>query len=472
MLFTSPVFLFVFLPSLVAFYSITPREFKNFLLLLASLLFYAWGEPIYVLLLISSIVLNFIFGLGVGSEKILSRKIFLGFGLSANIALLCWFKYIDFFIDVVNSLVATDMGMTLVRPGIMLPLGISFFTFQGMSYLFDVFRGEEPSEKNIFNVALYISSFPQLIAGPIVRYHAIAKQISNREHTQDKFVEGTARFLIGLAKKLVIANTLGEVASQVFGMPADQLTALLAWIGVVCYALQIYFDFSAYSDMAIGLGLIFGFRFPENFNYPYKSLSIREFWRRWHITLSLWFRDYLYIPLGGSRHGYGRRIINLYVVFILCGLWHGASWNFVVWGLIHGSFMVLEGAVKIPWRVPKFFRLLYVWLVVLIAWVFFRSETLAQATLYISAMMGGSSGLDADYMLALVWDNEAWISLVLGVVLMFPVYPWMASKVIYFSDRSTLVYAVSVLVFWVPLFVVCMSYVAAGTYNPFIYFRF
>ncbi|MBE0586337.1 MAG: MBOAT family protein, partial [Desulfofustis sp.] len=332
MVFSSTIFLFVFLPLVLLSYMVAGRKFRNVILLAASLLFYAWGENVFVLLMLISIALNYCFGLLIdhSQQRGWSGKIPLILALLTNLGLLGFFKYANFLIDNLNTILINLDFEPVEMQAVHLPIGISFFTFQALSYVIDLYRGQASVQKSPINVALYISLFPQLIAGPIVRYHDVAEQIVHRTTRFDDFTYGIRRFIIGLGKKVLVANVLGRTADYMFSLPADSIPAGLAWLGAVSYTLQIYYDFSGYSDMAIGLGRMFGFRFLENFNYPYAAQSIREFWRRWHISLSSWFRDYLYISLGGNRHGATRTYVNLMIVFFLCGLWHGASWTFVV----------------------------------------------------------------------------------------------------------------------------------------------
>ncbi len=343
MLFSSPVFLFGFLPLLLVFYFLCPKSLRNVLLLLASLWFYAWGEPSLVVLMLISTAMNY--GLGcwvdVTRERPASKWI-LAFAVALNLSFLVYYKYAGFLIDSLNSLLAFVGTPSLGRPEVTLPIGISFYTFQAMSYVIDVYRGQAQAERNPINVALYIALFPQLIAGPIVRYTDVAAQIKVRSIDRDSFAYGIQRFIVGLGKKMLIANSAASVADAAFEIPDNQLSLAVAWLGILCYTVQIYFDFSGYSDMAIGLGRMFGFKFLENFNYPYIAKSVTDFWRRWHISLSTWYRDYLYIPLGGNRCAPWRVSLNLMIVFVLCGLWHGASWNFAIWGIYHGSFLMLE----------------------------------------------------------------------------------------------------------------------------------
>jgi len=339
--FSSVTFVFYFLPLVLVAYLLLPA--RNIVLLFASLVFYAWGETYFIAVLMVSIGLNYLFGILIEKsydEKRRTTALFLGLG--ADLGLLCLFKYLNFIADNLNVFLSTGGYAPIEIHHIHLPLGISFFTFQAMSYLVDVYRRTVPAERNIFNLGLYIAMFPQLVAGPIVRFNQIADQLHKRSVTTDAFSLGVRRFVVGLGQKMLIANILAVPADAIFAVPSEGLTPAIAWLGVVAYTLQIYFDFAGYSNMAIGLGHMFGFTLPENFNYPYIAQSITEFWRRWHISLSRWFRDYLYIPLGGNRKGSYRTYANLFVVFFLCGLWHGASWNFVVWGLFHGFFLVVE----------------------------------------------------------------------------------------------------------------------------------
>ena len=342
MLFTSPIFLCVFLPLLLILYSITPRVLKNTLLALASLMFYFWGEVDYAWVFLLSVVFNYLMGRIIGLSASSKKSLFLVIACIVNLVLLGYFKYANFIADNINQLLSLFHFAPIRLDPVHLPIGISFVTFHALSYLIDIKRGTSTEQKDPMDVLLYLALFPQLIAGPIIRYNQIAEQIKNRFFSIDDVYAGIRRFIFGLSKKVLIANQLGLIADSIFSIHGTDITTPLAWLGVTAYTLQLYFDFSGYSCMAIGLAMIFGFRFPENFNYPYISKSIQEFWRRWHISLSSWFRDYLYIPLGGNRHGTARTYFNLVLVFFLCGLWHGSSWNFVIWGLFHGSFLVIE----------------------------------------------------------------------------------------------------------------------------------
>ena len=381
MVFSSTLFLFWFLPVVLVGYYLCGKNAKNYWLLLASLFFYSWGEPKYVLLMFTLIVINYICGLLLARDH---NRYLLCATVIFNLGILGYFKYFNFLMETVNAVLSLIGGQSVSLNQIALPIGISFFTFQIMSYVIDVYRGTVPPQKSLAKLALYISLFPQLIAGPIVRYSDVAAQIDERNVTLGGIYTGAVRFMIGLSKKVLLSNQMAAIADAAF-IQSDP-PALLAWMGAVAYALQIYFDFSGYSDMAIGLGKLFGFDFLENFNYPYISSSVKEFWRRWHISLSSWFRDYLYIPLGGSHCSREKTYRNLLIVFSMTGLWHGASWNFVVWGLWHGAFLILERVLGNRFRMPKWLGHIYTMLVVLIGWVFFRADTLGQAAVYLRSM--------------------------------------------------------------------------------------
>lgn len=472
MVFSSTVFLFIFLPLVLIINFLLKREYRNFFLLLASLVFYAWGEGILVLLMLFSIGVNYAAGLGISyflERKSIFSKWILGFAIGINLGLLFYFKYANFLVEIFQ-----DLGFYLEydHKNILLPIGISFFTFQGISYLVDVYRKETKVQENLFHLGLYISFFPQLIAGPIVRYHDIAEEIAERTTGVPLFAEGVIRFLRGLAKKVIIANSAALIADQVFSLPGGELSVISAWLGILCYTIQIYFDFSGYSDMAIGLGKMLGFNFKENFNYPYISKSIQEFWRRWHISLSTWFRDYLYIPLGGNRNGLGRTYVNLFIVFFITGMWHGASWNFIFWGLFHGFFLILERSkVLKTLKWPNFLQHLYVLFVVIVGWVFFRAETMAEAVSYLGSMVGGSGGEDVT---ALIYVNPYSIATIaLALVFSMPVRVW-ANQVIAKSQSRLLkaVFDIGVYFFYIGLFIWSIIELAQSSYNPFIYFRF
>ena len=485
MQFTEPLFLFLFLPALFGLYFSSPRWARNVLLLGASLLFYAWGERTYVAVLLFSILLNYLCGLAIGHARAQGRRRrLLLAGITGNLLLLITFKYARFLVANLNGLV-TPFGLDAIPlPMIRLPIGISFFTFMGMSYLFDIYRRQLEAERNLNTFALYITLFPHLIAGPIVRYGDIARELVERRISRPEFAAGVRRFIIGFGKKMMIANTVAFPADSIFNLPAGELTPGLAWLGLVCYTLQIYFDFSGYSDMAIGLARMFGFHFPENFNYPYIADSITNFWRRWHISLSTWFRDYLFFPLG-VRGPRWRIYTNLLIVFFLCGLWHGASWNFVIWGLFHGVFLVLERLGLGGWlqKRHRAVRRLYTMLVVMVAWVFFRAESLSHASAFLQAMAGRSGGAGLIYRPAIYLNAELVLALILGVLGSVPLIPRLrAWQERFLSDgRATAAPAGVLLGFGARLFgfaalafifIASAALSAAGTYNPFIYFRF
>ena len=467
MVFSSPVFLFLFLTSVYILYRIIPTiKAKNALLLIFSIAFYTYGEPKAVLLMLISICMNFFFGLGMKKEN-KSRKAVLTVSIIANLTMLGIFKYAGFGAEMLNKLPFVNVAV----PKIALPIGISFYTFQAMSYVIDAYKDPKYIQKSPFKLALYITLFPQLIAGPIVKYYDIAEQIDKREHSPEMTAKGIRRFIMGLSKKMLIANTMALAADYVYGLDASQLSMPLAWLGAVSYLFQIYFDFSGYSDMAIGLGAMFGFRFRENFNYPYISQSMQEFWRRWHISVSTWFKEYLYIPLGGNRKGKVRTALNKLAVFFCTGLWHGASLNFIIWGLLNGAFMMLESYKLINTeKMPKILRHCYAMAVTLLAFVFFRADTLTEAVRFIghmfvpSAVSGGKAMFLAQLTPAYIF------MLVLAVMFSTPVVGAVEKKL---SGRKLAAagnifsYAASMV-----LLVICILTMSASSYNPFIYFRF
>jgi len=476
MVFSSPVFLFLFLPAVLLFALIfRENRIQNFVLLIASLLFYAWGETVYVLIMLASIIANYLFGIMIAfTEEKRLRNAALGIGMVFNLGLLVFFKYANFLTDQLDLLFLELSMPQIDLAKVHLPIGISFFTFQSMSYIVDVHRRTVNAQRNPLDLALYIALFPQLIAGPIVRYHDLVDQLKERKLDINLFTSGVKRFVIGLAKKVIVADTAAYVADGIFVIPVSQVPIDVAWLGIICYALQIYFDFSGYSDMAIGLGRMFGFKFLENFNFPYIARSIRDFWRRWHISLSNWFRDYLYIPLGGNRGSTFSTYRNLLIVFFLTGLWHGASWNFIIWGLIHGLFLVIErsGFGKLLDKVWSPIRHLYTLLVVIFAWVFFRVETINEAFIYIQSMVGVSSGNSVLYFASLFLDLEIVIVLAIGTICTMPI----AGKLKLMTNRLTgeSSNAHNALQFsgLILLCLISCMYLASSTYSPFIYFRF
>jgi len=491
MLFTSTVFLFIFLPSVLLVNFLLPKDYRNIFLLISSLFFYAWGEVYYAVILLFSITFNFLLTRALAqSSPGAKKRALLIFTVIVNLALLAWFKYTDLILDTING-VLTAVNIPTIKgvAPLHLPLGISFFTFQALSYVMDVYKGNVPVQKRFVNVALYISLFPQLILGPIIRYRDMAREIIDRKVNSESFAYGIRRFIIGMGKKIILANPLGEVADVIFTSSPFDLTAPVAWLGIVCYTLQIYFDFSGYSDMAIGLGRMLGFTFLENFNYPYISQSIREFWRRWHISLSTWSRDYLYIPLGGSRYSLLRTQLNIWIVFFLYGLWHGAGWNFILWGAVHGLFLSLErmGLDRVLQHFWRPLRHLYLVLVVMSAFVFFRTETLSGALSYLSAMLGLAGGDPDNAAILRVFTNEKQILLVIGIAATLPwrsisavirerllsLFPDFASGLQKSESWLTVSVRTVHLVLLSLLFYISLVYIAPGNNNnPFIYFRF
>jgi alginate O-acetyltransferase complex protein AlgI len=483
MLFTEPTFLLLFLPATLLLYFAAPRAAKNLLLTAASLLFYAWGEWRFLPWLVASVALNYWLAVWLArTPPSAKRRWILAFGIASDLALLLVFKYAGFAVQNLNGVLHLAHLGAVTLPAITLPLGISFFTFHKISYKVDVYRGNADAKKNPIDLALYILLFPQLIAGPIVRYNEISDQIVERQVRWPHLYLGVRRFIVGFGKKMILANTVALPADQIFSLPTNELTTPVAWLGIVCYTLQIYFDFSGYSDMAIGLASMFGFTFPENFNYPYLSTSITEFWRRWHISLSRWFRDYLYIPLGGNRAGALATYRNLLLVFFLCGLWHGASWTFVLWGLFHGGFLIVERLRIGKWlaAAPRPLQRVYTLGVVMIGWVFFRADGLRHAAGYLLALGGLARGSGAAQHLGLYLNGALLLALVAGMVGATPVCGWVQHR---FSEwtagadarLSRLAQAAAGGVSACALtlvFLVSAMMVAAGTYNPFIYFRF
>lgn len=459
MVFSSSVFLFKFLPILLIVYYAVAEKYKNYVLLIASLVFYAWGEPQNIVIMLISILVNYVLGILI-EEKNKYSTLWMCIAVLGDLGILFVFKYFNFSIDIINFI--TKRGFSFDE--IALPIGISFYTFQIMSYVIDVYKKNVKAQRNIFDLALYVSLFPQLIAGPIVRYIDVEKQIKTRYVNEDRFYIGIKRFIIGFSKKILIADQLSLLVDTVFA--EGNVSILCNWIGIIAYTLQIYYDFSGYSDMAIGLGKLFGFDFLENFNFPYISQSIQEFWRRWHISLSSWFRDYVYIPLGGSRKGNVRTYINLMIVFFLTGLWHGASFNFIVWGLFYGIFLIIEriGFKKILEKIPRVLRHIYTMFIVLIGWVFFRADSLYDAINYIQGMFR-LSGKDVIYF-NYDMNRQYWFCILLGIVLAIP--HTKISKKIQENKILCVLSDVCVLI----IFIIAISYMIGSGYSPFLYFRF
>jgi alginate O-acetyltransferase complex protein AlgI len=475
MVFASPLFLFLFLPSTLAAYFGLPRRWRNGVLLVASLVFYAWGEAPYVPLILASVAFNAGMGLTIARATTAgARRGWLALAVIGNLGTLAVFKYAHFVVANLNAVGAAFGARPLTLAAIPLPLGISFFTFHAISYVVDVYKRNAEVQRSLPAFALYILLFPQLIAGPIIRWRDIASQLVARQTRMADFAYGVRRFILGLGKKALIANTLGHTADAVFAVPGHELATPLAWLGIVCYTLQIYFDFSGYSDMAIGLMRMFGFRILENFNYPYIARSVREFWRRWHISLSNWFRDYLYVPLGGNRGTRLRSYLNLVLVFTLCGLWHGASWPFVLWGMWHGVFLVAERAVlEKPLARHAWIAHAYTLGAVMGGWVLFRCETFVQAAAYYAALAGSSAADAALHPLGRHLNGLVVATLIAATVFATPLAPQIAR----WRDRAAGFgggqWVLAADVGWlVVVFAASSARLAGGTYNPFIYFRF
>lgn len=473
MVFSSMIFLGLFLPLTFMAYYLAPHRLRNALLAVASIVFYAWGEPRFVILMLLSVTVNFF--LAIGIDRSVHRSALMAIAVTINLSLLAVFKYANFVVDNLNA-VWVPLGVSpVVLKSIALPIGISFYTFHAISYLIDIYRRNVKPNRSIVEYSLYIMLFPQLVAGPIIRYKDIHTQLARRTPSMDDIGAGITRFTMGLAKKVLIANQLGLVADAGFNVPAHQLGPGVAWLCLVAYTLQLYFDFSGYSDMAIGLGRMFGFRFPENFNYPYSAGSIQDFWRRWHISLSTWFRDYVYIPLGGNRGSRVRTLVNLWVVFLLTGLWHGASWNFVIWGALHGFFLMLERLRPgNPVQVPRIVGHGYALLVVMVAWVFFRASSLEQAIQYLQALVGRWPQAQRTVSVDGLVSGQTALLFVLAVVLAAGVYPIAVRRCATWLDwlrRHAFDGWVKAALVAPALVLSCMS-IALGQYNPFIYFRF
>lgn len=473
MLFSSLEFLLFFFPIVFIFYYLLPIKLKNYWLLIASLFFYAWGEPSFVLIMIGSIIVNYILALRIDEipKGKIGRKIILFIDVLLNISVLVIFKYLNFITKTVQPLFPS-----VTVTSIALPIGISFFTFQALSYVVDVYREDVPAQKNIGYLGLYISLFPQLIAGPIVRYSTVMNQITDRKVTMSSFSEGMFRFMIGFCKKILLANTLAEVADKAFAV--NGISVSMAWLGAICYSLQILFDFSGYSDMAIGLGKMLGFSFLENFDYPYISKTITEFWRRWHISLGTWFRDYVYFPMGGSRvHSRRRLIFNLMVIWLLTGVWHGANWTFILWGILYGVIIIVEKIISIPKKlkdcsavIQEMYRVLTL-LFILFGWVLFRSDSIGRAWTYLGSMFGltGNPFID-DYFI--FYSREFIVYLIAGIVCSLPINKWLKLKT---NEKKTILNVVihnTGYILVLVLFIISITMLVMNAHNPFIYFNF
>lgn len=474
MVFSSLLFMFRFLPVVLVLYFAAPRKARNLILFVFSLFFYAWGEPKYVFLMLFSITMDYTVGRLISKfkeqGKLKKAKLALVFSVTVNLGILAFFKYADFIIGSVNG----ALGVSLPMLGVPLPIGISFFTFQTMSYTVDVYRGATKVQRNWINYGTYVSMFPQLIAGPIVQYKTIAEQMMQRKReSADDFAYGVQRFMAGVGKKVLLANNIGILCDTVMAMPMESVPLATAWLGAAAYTFQIYFDFSGYSDMAIGLGKMFGFHFLENFEHPYVAKSITEFWRRWHISLSSWFREYVYIPLGGNRKGMAKQVRNIFVVWMLTGIWHGASWNYVLWGLYYGCFLVLEKFVIGKWvkKLPGILQNLYTLLVVVFGWVIFKCEDLALCGSYLKAMFGGyGAGIFNAETIYLLYNYAALlVILVLGCTTLPK--RWGEGLLTRFREGGA-VQTILRCAFCAGIFVISVAYLVDATYNPFLYFRF
>lgn len=468
MVFSSLTFLFVFLPIVLLIYYISPKPLKNFVILLFSLIFYAWGEPKFIFLIILSILINYIGALQIvkNSSDTEKRKFIFITLLLIDISILFFFKYYGFIISSIGSL----FGIDLVIRDIPLPLGISFYTFQQISYIIDVYTKKTKVQKNLINFAAYITMFPQLIAGPIVKYNDIESQLKNRNENLTQFSSGVHRFIIGLGKKVLLANSIGALWSEIKVIPLNEISILTSWIGIIAFALQIYFDFSGYSDMAIGLAKMFGFEFLENFNYPYISKSVTEFWRRWHISVGTWFREYLYIPLGGNKKGNLIQIRNLFVVWFTTGLWHGASFNFIAWGIYFGVILFIEKIIfkNILNKLPSFLCHIYTLILVLIGWVIFDMNTLSSAMEYISIMFGLSNNLVVDKLSLFILSNNI-VILLIGIICSTTLLPNVFKKLRSSLKKSNIFIIISM---YLIIFILSISYLVGESFNPFLYFRF
>ncbi len=473
MVFSSLLFLFRFLPIVLILYFIAPRKLKNAVLFFSSLVFYAWGEPVYVVLMLFSTVVDYTHGRLVDTFRNKGQdgraKLVVASSMIINLALLGFFKYSDFLIGSINSVLGTEIPLL----NLALPIGISFYTFQTMSYTVDVYRREAKVQKNIISFGAYVALFPQLIAGPIVRFQTIAEELQERKETVSDFSEGINRFMMGLGKKVLLANNIGMLWDTIKVMSNAEMSVATAWLGVLAFSFQIYFDFSGYSDMAIGLGRMFGFHFPENFNYPYVSKSVSEFWRRWHITLGTWFREYLYIPLGGNRCSMAKQIRNLAIVWLATGIWHGASWNFVFWGVYYGVFIIIEKMFlgKRLKKLPAWVQHVYTLLIVGFGWVIFAFDSLGDGLSYIKTMVGfgGVDFVNQDF-LYLLLTNIVWIVIMILGSTELP-KKWVLKLMDAIKNREWLTTVLQT-AFYVVVFIVALAYLVDATYNPFLYFRF
>ncbi|MGM9977361.1 MAG: MBOAT family O-acyltransferase [Clostridium sp.] len=464
MIFSSIIFIFTFLPIVLAIYYISPKKFRNFVLLIASLVFYAWGEPIYIFLMIFTTIFNYLMALWINVRKGKKKKIFLIVTVVVNLLILGYFKYYGFLIEIINSIFHVSIKYTQLA----LPIGISFYTFQTLSYVVDVYLKKVKVQKNLIDFSTYVTMFPQLVAGPIVKYSDIQRQLKNREESFDNFGIGFEKFIIGLGKKVLLANNIGMLWNTIQAQNLESISVLTAWLGAIAYTMQIYFDFSGYSDMAVGLGRMFGFKFIRNFKYPYISKSVTEFWRRWHISLSSWFKEYVYIPLGGNREGVLKQCRNLLIVWTLTGLWHGASYNFVAWGLYYGVLLIFEKFIfeRALNKLPVLIKKIYTMTIVIVGWVLFAAPNLSWAVKYIKILffVGKNKFIDGNFKYYL---NNNFILLIILILASTPFLKNIFNSI----KESRGGYAISIIL-QCTLFILVIAYLLNASYNPFLYFRF
>ncbi|SFB00097.1 MBOAT family O-acyltransferase [Clostridium frigidicarnis] len=467
MVFSSLIFIFIFLPITLAIYYISPRKFRNFVLLCASLVFYGWGEPVYIVIMVFSTIFDYMNGLFISKyrkNKPICNAIFLN-SVVINLGILFFFKYYGFLIDNINSI----LGLNINFHSLPLPVGISFYTFQTLSYVIDVYLGKVKAQKNIISFGAYVTMFPQLVAGPIVRYSDVNKELDNRKETFDNFGCGVERFITGLGKKVLLANNIGLLWTSIKASNISEISVFTSWIGILAFTFQIYFDFSGYSDMAIGLGKMFGFNFIENFNYPYVSKSITEFWRRWHISLGSWFREYVYIPLGGNRNGLRNQCRNLLVVWFLTGLWHGASWNFIFWGLYFGFFILIEKLFLLKYlEKNKVVAHIYTMILVILGWVFFDLDTLTNAFTYIKTMFGLNGAKFIDSASIYYLKNNIFLFIILGIT-STPIISNIIEKLKEDMNGKVMNMLILANIF---IMLISIAFLVNESYNPFLYFRF
>lgn len=467
MVFSSLTFLFVFLPVILIVYYLSPKKIRNTILFIGSLIFYAWGEPVYILIMLFSTAFDYVNGILIKKYKetkqLKKSRMVLITSIVVNLGILCFFKYSNFFIENIRNIFNLDIQLL----NIVLPIGISFYTFQTMSYTIDVYLGKVEAQKNIIDFGTYVTFFPQLVAGPIIKYRDVNIQLKNRKETIDDFSYGINRLSRGLFKKVILANNIGILWNQIIGQPISEIPVLTAWFGAICFSFQIYFDFSGYSDMAIGLGRMFGFHFPENFDHPYTSKSITEFWRRWHISLGTWFKEYVYIPLGGSKKGRKRLVINLLIVWTLTGLWHGASWNFVIWGVYFGVLLIIEKLIleKYLEKLPSIFRHIYTMFFVVISWIIFAFDDMTNVCTYLKAMFGMNNTVLLNRELLYMISTHA-----LLIIICILASTTFMKKININKDKNW--YVIIRNLACMAMFFISVCFLIGSTYNPFLYFRF